>query len=328
MMETLQAKVIKRHSDFIYVKSGDVLLECKIRERLKKEKIEILVGDNVKIEEINPESNQAVITELLARNNFIARPSIANIDQVVIITSLFEPELDFIQLNRFLCLAKLSNIPAVICINKIDINSNTEKIAKISSIYEPLGYKVIYTSALAGIGLDELKKALSNKISVFSGISGVGKSSLLNKLCPDLFLKTKDISAKSKRGIHTTRHVELLSIDEFCFVADTPGFSYLKFDNIMPTEINRLFEEIKTLSEECYFSDCLHLQEKNCNVLNNFDKIDKSRYDSYKIFVAEAFEYKKKITFSGNKKEELIKFIDAPGRTKTKLMKLGKKNEQ
>ena len=159
-------------------------------------------------------------------------------------------------------------------------------------------------------------------------MSGVGKTSLLKKLCPDLNLKTKDVSSKLKRGTHTTRHVELIEIKNKCFVADTPGFSYLKFDNIMPNKVNDLFDEIKTLSNECYFSDCLHLNEKNCNVINNLDKIDQKRYESYKIFVEEAFEYKKKITFSGNKKEEVTKFIDGPGRKKTKLIKLGKKNEK
>ena len=325
-MKARFGKVIKKHSDFIYVKSDAELFECKIRERLKKEKIEILVGDNVKIEEINPENNQAVITEVLERNNFLSRPAIANIDQIIIVASLFEPELDFIQLNRYLCMAKLHDIPAIICINKIDIDKNTDKKSKIPGIYEPLGYKIIFTSALEGLGMENFKKLLSDKTSVLSGMSGVGKSSLLNNLCPYLNLKTKDVSFKLKRGTHTTRHVELISISDSTYVADTPGFSYLKFDNIMPNKVNDLFNEIKALSKECYFSDCLHLNEKNCNVINNLDKIDSTRYESYKIFVEEAFEHKKKITYSGTKKEEVTKFIDAPGRKKTKLIKLGKKN--
>lgn len=325
-MEFVQAKVIKRHSDFIYVKSGDTMLECKVRERLKKEKIEILVGDNVTVEEINPETNQAVITEILERNSYISRPAVANIDQMVIVASFFEPELDFIQLNRYLCQAKLYNIPAIICINKLDIDNNTDKTNKIFDIYKPLGYKIAITSVMDGSGIKDFEKLLANKTSVLSGMSGVGKSSLLNHLRPDLELKTKAVSSKSKKGIHTTRHVELIPINDSCYVADSPGFSYLKFDNIMPNQINELFDEINAFSKECYFSDCLHLQEKECNVIKNLDKIDESRYESYKTFIEEAFEYKKKITYSGNKKEELTKYLDAPGKTKTKLIKLGKKH--
>jgi len=327
-MEHKNGKVVKRHSDFIYVKSDSAVFECKVRERLKKEKVEILVGDNVKIEEINPEANQAVITELFERKNFIPRPSFANLDQVIIVASLFEPELDFIQLNRYLCHAKLHEIPAIICVNKIDIDRDSEKIQEISRIYKPLGYSVVFTSALENSGIDDLKKLLKNKISVMSGMSGVGKSSLLNKLCPGLNLKIKNVSSKLKRGTHSTRHIEFITVDENSYVADTPGFSYLKFDTAMPADVNNLFDEIKSFSQGCYFSDCLHLNEKDCNVIKNLDKIDENRYESYKIFVEEAFEYKKKITYTGNKKEETTKYIDAPGGKKTKLIKVGKKHEQ
>lgn len=326
-METLVGKVIKKHSDFVYVKSGDNLFECKVRERIKKEKVEILVGDNVKIEEINPETSQAVIIELLERDNFITRPSAANVDQIVIVASISEPELDYIQLNRYLCHAKLHNIEAIICVNKIDLKKNVDKKEEVCSIYQPLGYKIVFTSAVDGSGMENLKKILKDKISVLSGMSGVGKSSLLNKLCPDLNLKTKHVSQKSKKGIHTTRHVELISINNEFFVADTPGFSYLKFDTIMPNDVDELFDEIKELSEDCFFSDCLHLQEKDCNVINNLDKINKKRYESYKIFVEESFEFKKKLTQTGTKKEEVTKYIDAPGRKKTKIIKTGKKDE-
>lgn len=325
-MSTIAAKVIKKHSDFLYVESGNILYECKVRERLKKEKIDIIVGDKVKIEEINPETNQAVITEVFERKNFISRPAIANIDQIVIVNSMSEPDLDFIQLNRYVCNAKFHNIPAIICINKIDIDKNPEKSKKIKNIYESLGC-VVFTSALDGSGLDKFMKFIVNKTSVLCGMSGVGKSSLLNKIKPGLDLKTKTISSKSKKGIHTTRHVELISLNENTYVADSPGFSYLKFDNIMPAQIGKLFEEIDKLSSGCYFSDCLHLQEKKCNVLNNLDKIDETRYESYKTFVEEAFEYKKKITYSGTKKEEVTKTIDAAGRKKTTLIKLGKKDD-
>lgn len=321
------------HSDFIYVKSGDKVFECKLRERLKKEKTELFTGDNVKIEEINPETSQAAVVEVFERKNYMPRPSVANIDQVIVVASIAEPGLDFVQLNRYLCLAKLNNIPALICINKIDLKDGEEHIMKeIRSIYEPLGYKVVFTSAIDGFGLKHLQTCLLGSVSVLAGMSGVGKSTLLNKLNPELDLRTKKVSSKSGRGIHTTRHTELLEIPiadgNFCHVADTPGFSYLKFDKVMPSEVMNLFDEVKNFSKRCYFSDCLHLEEERCNVIANLDRIDKTRYLSYKTFVKEAFEYKKQLSSSGKKKESAVKTIDASGKEKTRIVKVGSRAKE
>ncbi len=330
---SLTGKIIKIHSDFIYVRSGDKVYECRLRDRLKKEKTEIFTGDHVRIEEISPETDQAAITEVFERKNLMQRPSIANIDQVIIVASLAEPGLDFLQLNRYLCLAKLNGIPALICINKIDLRDNEEKMFnQARSIYEPLGYKVIFTSALDGSGIKHLQSCICEKVSVLAGMSGVGKSSLLNKLNPELNLRTKNVSLKSGRGIHTTRHTELIEIPvsegQSCQIADTPGFSYLKFDTIMPSEVMDLFDEIKKLSTKCHFSDCLHLEEAGCNVVSNLNKIDESRYLSYKTFVKEAFEYKKHITSTGQKQEMTVKTIDSPGKEKTRIFKAGSRAKE
>jgi ribosome biogenesis GTPase len=319
-------KVIKIHSDFLYVKCGHGLFECKIRERLKKEKVGIFVGDYVKIGEINSESSQAVIVEVIERQNFIPRPSVANIDQVVIVASIEEPEFDFIQINRYLTQAEIYNIPALICLNKTDFHDKKDLKSQIKLIYEPLGYRIAFTSALSGTGIDELKELLANKVSVLCGASGVGKSSLLNKISPELSLRTKKLSSKNKKGTHTTRHVELLEIQldkNICIVADTPGFSNLKFDTIMPCEIQKFFKEIFEFSKECYFSDCVHTEEENCGVLNNLDKIHPCRYQSYKIFLEEAFEYKKKASVTSQKDEGTVKSIDSQDKTKTRLVKVG-----
>lgn len=323
-------KIIKIHSDFIYVKSGDTLYECRLRERLKKEKADVCTGDNVRIEEINEDTNQAVITEVFERKNYMPRPSVANIDQAIIVASLAEPGLDFVQLNRYLCLAKLNNIPALICINKIDLSDSEQKLLKkVQTIYEPLGYRIVFTSALDGSGIENFHKNLLGKVSVLAGMSGVGKSSLLNKLCPELDLRTKNVSKKSGKGIHTTRHIELMEIpvpDKTpCQIADTPGFSYLRFDILMPSEVMKLFDEINALSDKCYYSDCLHLEEEKCNVIANLDKIHESRYLSYKNFVKEAFEYKKQVTCSGQKQEATVKIKDSSGKEKTRIVKIGSK---
>ncbi|OGH99035.1 MAG: ribosome small subunit-dependent GTPase A [Candidatus Melainabacteria bacterium GWF2_32_7] len=318
--------IIKIHSNFYYVRSDDIVFECKLREKLKKEKAEVFVGDSVRLTEVNTDSNQAAITEILERKNFIPRPSIANIDQIIVVAALHQPELDFIQLNRYIAQAKLYNIPAVICINKADIENKDHIKQQITSIYEPLEYKIIFTSAKTGMGIEDLKKVLEAKRSVLCGTSGVGKSSLLNKLHPGLSLKTKQVSAKTLRGTHATRHIELLDIPlenhKTAQVADTPGFSYLKFDNVLPAVIDQLFDEIGELSKDCYYSDCLHLTEDGCNILVNIDKIALSRYESYKIFVNEALEYKEKLAYSGHKVEEKFKTIDTRNKNKVKIVKL------
>lgn len=322
-------KIIKIHSDFYYVYCENTIFECKIREKLKKEKIEIFVGDTVKIEEMSSE-NQAVIVEVLPRNNYLPRPSIANIDQVLIVAALSQSKLDFEQLNRYLCQAKLYDVPAVICINKSDLEETLKFKQKIMDIYTNIGYKVIFTSALTGLGVDELIKTLESKVTVLSGMSGVGKTSLLNKIHPDLKLKTKEISSKSGKGTHTTRHVEILEVPcdaenegKTLQIADTPGFSHLKFDTVIPSIINELFDEIKEFSTKCHFSDCLHLNEEGCNVLENLSKIDSTRYESYKIFTREAVEYKEKLRKEGHKEEKSSKSIDTGNKKMKQLIKLG-----
>ena len=359
----LIGKIIKIHSDFYYVKvdceqrlkgggeepstetpfmaSNQVenkIFECKIREKLKKEKIEIYVGDLVKIEEVltdckvrvlkqgNSFLNQAAIIEVFPRNNYLPRPSISNVDQVIIVAALAQSELDFGQLNRYLCQAKLYDIPAVICINKSDLNETLKFKQKILDIYENIGYKIVFTSALTGLGVEELKNILESKVSVLSGMSGVGKTSLLNKIHPDLKLKTKEISLKTGKGTHSTRHVEILEIPcengKTLQVADTPGFSYLRFDTVMPSIINELFDEIKELSSACSFSDCLHLTEDGCNVLANLNQIDSARYESYKVFTQEAIEYKEKIRKEGHKEEKSSKSIDTGSKETKQMVKL------
>ena len=319
-------KIIKIHSDFYYVNSEDKVIECKVREKLKKEKAEILVGDLVHIEEFSADSNTGAIAGVLPRKNSLPRPSVANIDLVIVVSSIFQPELDFKQLNRYLCQAKLYDLEAIICINKFDLDSGNKLSEKVSDIYSNLGYRVIFTSALTGEGIEDLINTLESKVSVLCGMSGVGKTSLLNKLNPELNLRTKDISEKSKKGTHTTRHVEILNFNtdrgQSFFVADTPGFSYLKFDTVMPSVITELFDEIKDFSKECGFSDCLHITENNCNVLANLDKINTERYESYKLFTQEAMEYKEKLYKEGHKNEKNSKFIDTGSKAKKLLVKL------
>lgn len=297
-----QGQIYKIHSDFYYVVSEGETFECKIREVLKKQKEKILVGDFVVFE-------NGHIYKILPRKNFIKRPSVANIDQIIVVSALKEPDLDLHQLNRYIALAKYFDIPTVLCFNKEDLKWDKHLKDKIKNIYEPLGYKIAYTSATEHKGIKAFERILEGKTSVLCGNSGVGKSSLVNAINPDLNLKTKQVSEKTQRGTHTTRHSEIININETSRIVDTPGFSNVRFDFILPADVDLLFEDIVEFRDECKYSDCLHINEDGCNVLDNIDKIDDSRYESYLAFIEEAKEYKEKIKYEGKKEEHSKKVV-------------------
>lgn len=297
-----EGQIYKIHSDFYYVDDGIRTHECKIREVLKKQKEKILVGDFVEFE-------NGVIKNIIERKNFIKRPSVANVDQVVIVSALKEPDLDLHQLNRYIALAKYYKIPAVLCFNKDDLKWDRHLRDKIKKIYEPLGYKISYTSATEHKGIKNFEKLLEGKTSVLCGNSGVGKSSLINAINPALNLRTKQVSEKTLRGTHTTRHCEIIKLNDVSRIVDTPGFSNVRFDFILPADVDLLFGDIKEFRDECKYSDCLHINEDGCNVLNNIDKIDATRYESYLAFIDEAKEYKERIKYEGKKEEHSKKFV-------------------
>lgn len=301
-----KGQIYKIHSDFYYVNFKNEIYECKVREILKKQNVKVFVGDFVEIDEINQVRKTAVIKSIYPRKNFLTRPSVANVEQAVIISSIKEPDLDFEQLNRYICFAKYHNIKTKLCFNKNDLSEDDSIIEKIFEIYEPLGFEIAFTSALEKLGIEDFIELLGSKTTVFCGTSGVGKSSLINSICPGLNLRTKQVSEKTSHGTHTTRHCEIIQIHSgkrHIKIIDTPGFSNLKFDFIMPNEVDGLFDEIKKYKSGCKFKNCLHIQEEDCNVLANIDDIDLSRYQSYLSFVIEAKEFKEKVKLQGTKQE-------------------------
>lgn len=298
-----EGQIYKIHSDFYYVDDGVNTFECKIREVLKKQKEKILVGDFVEFE-------NGVISNIIPRKNFIRRPSAANIDQIIIVSALKQPDLDLHQLNRYIALAKYYKIETKLCFNKSDLKWDKHLKEKIKNIYEPLGYDIVITSATEHSGIKAFERLLHDKTSVLCGNSGVGKSSLINAVNPDLNLKTKEVSEKTQRGTHTTRHCEIIKINETSRLVDTPGFSNVKFDFLLPADVDLLFSDIAEFRDDCKYSDCLHINEDGCNVLKHIDKIDKTRYESYLAFINEAKQYKEKIKFEGKKEEQSKKVIN------------------
>ncbi len=290
-------QILKIHSDFYYVVSDNEKFELKLREVLKKQQKKICVGDYVEFE-------NGYIVKLLPRKNFIPRPSVSNVDQIVIVSAIEEPHLDFHQLDRYIAFGEFCNIDIKLCFNKNDLTRSDEIIEKVFSIYEPMGYDIIFTSALEKLGIEDFKEIMEGKTSVLCGSSGVGKSSLLNALNPDFQLRTKTISEKTGRGTHTTRHCEIMNISENTRIIDTPGFSNLKFDFLLPWEVGKLFREMRPFLGQCKFQNCVHISESDCAVREH---VKGSRYESYKEFVEEAKEYKERIKYEGKKKETFEK---------------------
>lgn len=278
--------ILKGIAGFYYVKTEDGLYECKARGKFKNKKLTPLVGDRV---EILPENDEkATIETIEARKNELLRPSVANVDQAIIVFAAAKPDPNIILLDKMIVLALSSNLEPILCINKADLVSEVE-IETLTSPYKSAGFQVITTSTKRGDGLDELKHCIKDKITVFAGPSGVGKSSLLNQVQEGLVLQTGEISEKIKRGKHTTRHSELIELRAGGWVVDTPGFTSLELDYLDVSELRHYFPEFDHADEHCRFDDCAHINEPGCGVLKAVTEgeISKVRYESYQYMYQE-----------------------------------------
>lgn len=282
--------VVRAYSGYYYVHDSREEWECILRGRFRHEKQQVLVGDRV---ELKPRHGHAgVIEKVLPRRTALVRPPVANVDQAVIVFAIRNPDPNPGLLDRFLITASMNNIEPLICFNKVDLTKDGH--VELLSRYQE-SYRVAVTSARTGRGLDQLREALRGRVSVFAGPSGVGKSTILNALMPDLRLKTGEISDKLKRGKHTTRHVELIALPEGGLVADTPGFSSLDLPDLKPEELSGYFPEIVAYGDGCYFTGCLHHKEPRCAVKEAVDagRIELARYQQYLEFLEELKDRKR-----------------------------------
>ncbi len=272
-------RILRSLSGFYDVLTPDGMVTCRGRGALRKGADSPLTGDLV---EITCEHGKGMVEKILPRKNHFVRPAVANVDVLVIFAANVNPVTEPFLIDRVTAIAGEQEVPVCICVNKCDLDPAHDLVR----IYRNAGFQVIQTSAETGEGIAELWSVLRGKFSAFTGNSGVGKSSVLNALAPELELPTGEVSEKLGRGRHTTRHVQLYRLGHDTYVADTPGFSSFDTDQmevILKENLQYAFPDFEPFLGECQFHDCTHRKEPCCAVRDavSAGKIEKTRYDSY-----------------------------------------------
>ena len=279
MAEKATGRIIRSISGFYDVQIPGKVISCRARGILRKESNSPLTGDMV---EITVEKGKGMVEKILPRRNSFVRPAVANVDALVVFAANVNPITEPFLIDRVAAIAGDQEVPVYLCVNKCDLDPAHDLVR----IYEHAGFPVICTSAETGEGVEQLRQLLTGKLTAFTGNSGVGKSSILNRLCPELELPTGEVSEKLGRGRHTTRHVELYSLGEDTYVADTPGFSSFdtdQMDVILKENLQYAFPDFGRYLSDCQFRDCSHRKEPGCAVRAALENghIEKTRYDSY-----------------------------------------------
>lgn len=284
----MNGKIIKGIAGFYYVYSNQHIYECKARGSFRNQKVKPLVGDNVRISVLDDEKMFGNIDEILPRASELIRPAVANVDQALVVFAAAAPNPNFNLLDRFLIMMEKQKVPTVICFNKLDLVDEAVYL-DYKKIYEGSGYEVISASTYEKHGMDVLKSVLRGKTTALAGPSGVGKSSIMNMLNPSANMDTGDISHKIERGKHTTRHSEIIPIEEDTYLTDTPGFSSIYFYDMEPEELKIFYKEFEPYEPECRFGGCNHIGEQQCGVKQAVKngQIAPSRYENYKLFFEE-----------------------------------------
>jgi ribosome biogenesis GTPase len=272
-------RIVRALSGFYYVLTETGVVECRARGKLRREGTPPVVGDFC---EITRQGEKGTLERLLPRKNYFLRPSVANVDLLVLLASCAIPTTEPFLIDRVLAIAGRQGVPVLIVVNKNDLAPG----GSLSGIYERAGFPVLLASAETGEGIEELRKALSGKLSVFTGNSGVGKSSILNRLDPALSLGVGEVSQKLGRGRHTTRCVSLYELAKDTWAADTPGFSAFdtdRMDLILKDDLPAAFPDFKPYLGKCRFPDCAHRKEPGCAVREALERgeVEPTRYQSY-----------------------------------------------
>ena len=279
MVKKQEGRILNSISGFYNVQTSGGVITCRGRGSLRKGGESPLTGDLV---EITVEHGKGMIEKILPRRNRFIRPAVANVDALVIFAANVNPVTEPFLIDRVAAIAGDQEVPVILCVNKCDLDPAIDLVG----IYEKAGFSVIRASAETGEGVEELRKLLKGKLTAFTGNTGVGKSSMLNRLCPQLKLATGEVSEKLGRGRHTTRHVELYCLEEDTYVADTPGFSSFdtdQMDVLLKENLQYAFGDFAPYIGGCQFHDCSHRAEPGCKVREAVEagQIGKTRYDSY-----------------------------------------------
>ena len=282
-------KIIKGIAGFYYVNDGENrVYQCRAKGIFRNRKIKPLVGDNVEFSILDEEAGEGNIDEILPRKNALVRPAAANVDQALVLFALTQPSPNLNLLDRFLVMMAMEEIPVVICFNKADLGDGAME-EEYKKIYEGAGYEVHFISARTDLGMDQVRELLRGRTTVLAGPSGVGKSSLTNRIQPKASMETGGISRKIERGKHTTRHSELFFVEKDTYMMDTPGFSSMYTPEIEASELKEFFPEFAEFEDECRFLGCVHIGERVCGVKEAVKegKISLSRYENYRLIYEE-----------------------------------------
>ncbi len=279
MMKKAEGRIVRSLSGFYDVQTPQGIVTCRGRGALRRTGESPLTGDLV---EISLEHGKGMVEKILPRKNRFIRPAVANVDALVVFAANVNPVTEPFLIDRVAAIAGDQEVSVVLCINKCDLDPAVD----LRRIYEHAGFSVICASAETGEGVEELRELIRGKLVAFTGNTGVGKSSMLNRLCPELKLATGEVSEKLGRGRHTTRHVELFRLEEDTYVADTPGFSSFdteQMDVILKENLQYAFPDMAPYLGQCQFHDCSHRAEPGCAVRQAVEdgELEQSRYDSY-----------------------------------------------
>ena len=269
-------------SDLYKVETNNIVYNCNARGKFKAGEISPVAGDLVEVDITDENKKVGVIEKILERKNYIKRPKMANLTQIILVVSMKLPNTDLLLLDKQLVYAEYMYIKPIICLNKIDLEDE-EKIEYIYNLYSKIGYTVIKTDAKNNVGVDQIKKYLQNNITAFSGNSGVGKSTLINSILGKQIAEEGNISSKNKRGKNTTTQVLLYKIGENSYIADTPGFSTFDISEIEKSDLAKYFIEFRPYLADCEYADCSHKKEENCGIKRAVQegKISKDRYERF-----------------------------------------------
>lgn len=289
----MRGKIVKGIAGFYYVHANKIY-ECKAKGVFRKDKRKPLVGDDVELDVLDEEKLKGNITGILPRHSELIRPAVANVDQALVIFAITKPQPNFNLLDRFLIMMGQQKLPCIICFNKLDIDEDNNG-ARYEEIYRNSGYTTLSVSAEKEINIDRLLNLLKGKTTTVAGPSGVGKSSIVNRLQAGIVMETGAISEKIERGKHTTRHSELIAIDEGTYILDTPGFSSLGLFNLEKEDLAGFFPEFAEYEKYCRFGGCAHINEPVCGVKDAVaeGRISSMRYENYKLLYEELKDRKR-----------------------------------